>query len=77
MCEGSPLSVVPLCASPWTIARQAPLSVGLPRQEHWSGVPLPSPGIEPMSPAEAHVCAKDKTNRKTDEKIQARILKES
>ena len=42
---------------PWTIARQAPLSVGFPRQEYWSGLPLPSPGglpdsgIEPASPA--------------------------
>ena len=29
---------------PWTVARQAPLSVGLCRQEHWSGFPFPSPG---------------------------------
>ena len=30
--------------TPWTGARQAPLSMGLPRQEHWSGLPFPSPG---------------------------------
>ena len=30
--------------TPWTVARQAPLSMGFPRQEHWSGLPLPSPG---------------------------------
>ena len=28
---------------PWTAAYQAPLSMGFSRQEHWSGVPLPSP----------------------------------
>ena len=28
----------------WTIACQAPLSMGLPRQEYWSGLPFPSPG---------------------------------
>ena len=38
------LSHVRLCASPWTVARRAPLSVGFPRQEHWSGLPFPSPG---------------------------------
>ena len=42
-------------ATPWTIARQAPLSMGFSRQGYWSGVPcpppgdLPDPGIEPMS----------------------------
>ena len=46
----------PLCF-PWTVARQAPLSVGFPRHEYWSGLPcpspgdLPDPGIEPGSPA--------------------------
>ena len=29
--------------TPWTVAYQAPLSMGFPRQEHWSGVLLPSP----------------------------------
>ena len=41
----------------WTVAHQAPLSMGFPRQEHWSGLPFPSPrefpdpGIEPESPS--------------------------
>ena len=41
--------------TPWTVARQAPLSVGFPRQEYWTGLPfpsagdLPNPGIEPVS----------------------------
>ena len=42
-------------AAPWTVARQAPLSMGFSRQEYWSGLlcpppgDLPDPGIEPMS----------------------------
>ena len=36
------LSRVRLLATPWTAAHQAPLSMGFPRQEYWSGVPLPS-----------------------------------
>ena len=38
------LSCVPLLATPWTAAYQAPPSMGFSRQEYWSGVPLPSPG---------------------------------
>ena len=37
------LSRVQLCATPWTAAHQAPPSMVFSRQEHWSGVPLPSP----------------------------------
>ena len=37
------LSRVWLLATPWTAAYQAPPSMGFSRQEHWSGVPLPSP----------------------------------
>ena len=50
-------SRVRLSATPWTVARQAPLSVGFFRQEYWHGLSfptpgdLPDPGIEPMSPA--------------------------
>ena len=50
------LSHVQLFATPWTVARQAPLSMGFSRQEYWSGLPfpplgdLPNPGIEPASP---------------------------
>ena len=41
----------------WTVARQAPLSIGFPRQEYWNGLPhpppgdLPDPGFKPTSPA--------------------------
>ena len=52
--------VTKLCltlATPWTVARQTPLSMGFFRQEYWSGLPilpprdLSDPGIEPASPA--------------------------
>ena len=33
--------------TPWTVARQAPLSMGFSRQEYWSGLPFPSPGDLP------------------------------
>ena len=41
----------------WTVACQAPRSMGFPRQEYWTGLPFPpledllDPGMEPMSPA--------------------------
>ena len=50
------LSCVQLFATPWTAACQAPLSMGFPTQEYWSGLPfpslgdLPNPGTEPASP---------------------------
>ena len=50
------LSHVQLFATLWTVAHQAPLSMGFTRQEYWSGLPFPSPGdfpnpgIEPRSP---------------------------
>ena len=37
------LSCVRLFATPWTVARQAPLSMGFSRQEYWSGLPCPPP----------------------------------
>ena len=50
------LKRVRLFATPWTVAYQAPPSMGFSRQEYWSGLPFPSPGdfpdpgIEPWSP---------------------------
>jgi hypothetical protein len=41
------LSRVRLFAAPWTVACQAPLSVGFSRQEYWSGFPCPPPGDLP------------------------------
>ena len=56
-CILSHFSCVRLFATPWTIALQAPLSMGFCRQEYWSGWPwnlpavdLPNPGIESESP---------------------------
>ena len=55
VCAGC--SIVSDSTTPWTVAHQAPLSMGFSRQEYWSGLPLPSPGdlpypgIEPGSPA--------------------------
>ena len=58
-CDGGGL-VTKLCltlATPWTVAHQAPLSIGFSRQENWSELPfplpgdLPDPGIKPGSPA--------------------------
>ena len=60
LCVLSLFSHVQLFVTPWTVACQAPLSMGFSRQEYWSGLPcpppgdLPDPGIEPvpiMSPA--------------------------
>ena len=54
-CMPSRLSHVQLFATVWTVACQAPLSMGFPRQEYWSGLrcpspgDLPDPGIEPTS----------------------------
>ena len=41
------LSRVQLFATPWTVACQAPLSLGFSRQEYWSGLSFPSPGDLP------------------------------
>ena len=38
----------------WTVAHQAPLSVGFARQEYWSGLPCPSPGDLPNPGVEPH-----------------------
>ena len=51
------LNLVQLFSTPWTVACQAPLSVGFSRQEYWGGLLVPSPkdlsdpGIKPTSPA--------------------------
>ena len=55
VCVLSCLSHIQLFVTPWTVAHQAPLSMGFSRQEYWSGLPflppgdLPDPGIEPTS----------------------------
>ena len=55
--EVKSLSRVQIFATPWTVAYQAPLSMGFSRPEYWRGLPFPSPGdlpdpgIKPGSPA--------------------------
>ena len=55
-CRLSHFSCAQLFVPPWTVAHQAPLSVGFSRQEYWSGLPCPPPGnlsnpeIKPRSP---------------------------
>ena len=55
--EVKSLSHVLLFVTPWTVAYQAPRSMGFSRQEYWSGLPspspgdLPNPGIKPRSPS--------------------------
>ena len=52
----SHFSRVQFFPTPWTVACQAPLTIGFSRKEHWDGLPFPSPGdlpdpeIKPMSP---------------------------
>ena len=59
VCMLSRFSRVQLLETPWTVARQPPLSMGFSRQEYCSGLPcpspgdLPDPGIEPAPPATA------------------------
>ena len=56
VCMVSSFSRVQLFETSWTVAHQAPLSMGFSRQEYWSGLPFTSagdlsdPGMEPMSP---------------------------
>ena len=48
------LSHIRLFVTPWTVAHQAPVSMGFSRQEYWSGLTFPSPGDLPstgMEPA--------------------------
>ena len=54
--DGEVAKLCPTLVTPWTVACQAPLSMGFSRQEYWSGLPFPSTGdlldpeIEPGSP---------------------------
>ena len=67
VCVLSCYSPVQLFATPWTIAHQAPLSMGFSRQEYWSGLPcpspgdLPDPGIEPEFPTSSALAGRSLT----------------
>ena len=55
LCVAVVLIHVRLFATPWTVARQAPLSVGFSRQEYLSGLPFPSLGIVPTQGSNLHL----------------------
>ena len=57
MCVLSCSHNVPLFVTPWTVARQAPLSLGFSRQELWSGLPCPLPGDLPNHGTESRSLA--------------------
>ena len=73
------LSRVRLFATPWTVAHQAPLSMGFTRKEYWSGLPFPSPEdhpdpeIEPRSPALQADALTSEPPRKPDTEPLAKI----
>ena len=66
-----------LCATPWTLDCQAPLSMGFSRQESWSGLPfssledLPDPGTEPRSPALLYPLSHQEAPRNWENKFPA------
>ena len=78
MCEGAQFC---LLATPWTVARQAPLSRGVPKQEYWSGLPFlspgdfPYPGIEPASAESPALAEEFFTTRATWEALATCELK--
>ena len=55
VCMVNHFSRVQLFAAPWTIAHQAPLSMGFSRQEYWSGLLCPPPGDLPSREIEPHL----------------------
>ena len=74
----SHFSRVQLFVTPWTVACQAPLSMGFSRQEYWSGLPRPPPGDLPkpgfkaeslMSPALAGGFFTTSTNREAHVRV--------
>ena len=54
----SHFSRVQLCVTPQTAAHQAPLSLGFSRQEHWSGLPFPSPTGKEQMGTKPRICWK-------------------
>ena len=54
------LSHIQLLATPWTVARQAPRSMGFSRHEYWGGLPFPPPGESAQPRDGTHVSCTDK-----------------
>ena len=70
----------PTLATPWTVACQAPLSVGFSRLEYWSGLPflspegLPDPGIESTSPASQALSYEGSPLTNTNKRVTSELL---
>ena len=80
--KGKSLSHVQLFATLWTVAHQAPPSMGFSKQEYWSGLPfpspgdLPNPGIEPGSSAlEADALTSEPPNEEEKKIIEPFTIK--
>ena len=69
------LSHVQLLATPWTVAYQAPPPMGFPRQEYWSGVPLPSPITESEEELKSHLMKVKEESEKTGLKLNIQKTK--
>ena len=73
----------PTLAMLWTVARQAPPSMGFSRQGYWSGLPFPSPGdlpdpgIEPWSPALEADSLPTELQGKTDHQVALFLVSEA
>ena len=73
------LSRARLSATPWTVARQAPLSMGFSRQKCWNGLPFPPPGDRPNQGLNLHLSKQTNDDdhleeRKGSEKVQVKEL---
>ena len=55
LCMLSHFSRIQLFATPWVVALQTPLSMELSRQEYWSELPYPPPGISPTQGSECFI----------------------
>ena len=78
VCVSYSLSHVWLFTTPWSVARQPPLSMEFSRQEYWSGLPsprkLPNPGINPGSPALLEHSLLSEPPRKTQMMVIVRYI---
>ena len=70
MCVCVLLSHVQLFATPWTVARQAPLSMEFSRQEYWSGLPFSSPEDLPNRGIKPHALQADSLPSEPSGKLQ-------
>ena len=73
-CMKSCFSHVQLFETQWTVASQAPLSIGFSRQEYWSGLPCPSPGDLPHPQIKSEVAGRFFNTSVTWEAIEWHIF---